>query len=55
MLSALRILRVTTPTTRPSMSISGPPELPGLIALSVWIQVLNRPVTTQGYSSGIPR
>ena len=25
------------PITRPSASISGPPELPGLIAASVWI------------------
>ena len=26
-----------TPTTRPRASISGPPELPGLMAASVWI------------------
>ena len=26
-----------TPTTSPRMLISGPPELPGLIAASVWM------------------
>ena len=30
-------IRVLIPTTRPSRSISGPPELPGLIAASVWM------------------
>jgi hypothetical protein len=26
-----------TPTTSPTALVSGPPELPGLIAASVWI------------------
>ena len=29
-----------TPMTSPSMSTSGPPELPGLIAASVWIALM---------------
>ena len=29
-----------TPITSPSMSTSGPPELPGLIAASVWIALM---------------
>ena len=33
---------VTMPTTRPSRSSSGPPELPGLTAASTWM----RPVCT---------
>ena len=28
---------VLTPTSRPALSSSGPPELPGLMAASVWI------------------
>jgi hypothetical protein len=30
------MIAVLTPMTRPSTSTSGPPELPGLIAASVW-------------------
>ncbi len=30
-------IAVLTPTSRPALSSSGPPELPGLIAASVWI------------------
>ena len=30
-------MAVLTPTTRPAESRRGPPELPGLIAASVWI------------------
>ncbi len=33
-----------TPTTRPSRSTSGPPELPGLIAASCCTHLVNRPV-----------
>ncbi len=33
---------VLTPTTAPEVSISGPPELPGLIAASVWIRLRSR-------------
>ncbi len=33
---------VFTPTTEPDASASGPPELPGLIAASVWIRLLIR-------------
>jgi hypothetical protein len=32
-----RMVAVFTPTTRPAESTSGPPELPGLSAASVWI------------------
>ena len=32
------IPRALRPTTRPAVSTSGPPELPGLIAASVWYQ-----------------
>ena len=39
-------MAVVMPTTRPRLSTSGPPELPGLIGVSVWI----RPV-----SGGWPR
>ena len=31
------LIAVLMPTTRPCISSSGPPELPGLIAASVWI------------------
>jgi hypothetical protein len=31
-------IAVFTPTSRPSMSTSAPPELPGLIAASVWMK-----------------
>lgn len=30
-------MAVLTPTTRPAESSSGPPELPGLMAASVWM------------------
>ena len=33
-------IAVLMPTTSPSASSSGPPELPGLIAASVWIRLL---------------
>jgi hypothetical protein len=33
---------VLMPTTAPLASASGPPELPGLIAASVWIRLLIR-------------
>ena len=33
-----RLPRVLSPTTRPCVSTSGPPELPGAIAASVWYQ-----------------
>ena len=33
----LDLMAVLTPITLPCMSSSGPPELPGLIAASVWI------------------
>ena len=33
---------VLIPTTAPLASASGPPELPGLIAASVWIRLLIR-------------
>ena len=32
-----RMIAVFTPMSRPALSKSGPPELPGLIAASVWI------------------
>jgi hypothetical protein len=31
-------MAVLTPISRPALSSSGPPELPGLIAASVWIR-----------------
>ena len=31
-------IAVLMPTSRPAMSTSGPPELPGLIAASVWMK-----------------
>ena len=37
--------RELMPTTLPSSVTSGPPLLPGLIAASVWSQVLNEPVS----------
>src|SRR6266446_2378363 len=41
-----RITAVLTPTTRPRESTSGPPELPGFNAASVWItSSINRPPT----------
>jgi hypothetical protein len=37
-------MAVVTPITRPAESISGPPELPGLIATSVWMtSAISRP------------
>ena len=33
------------PTTSPRMFSSGPPELPGLIATSVWMKATNSPVS----------
>jgi hypothetical protein len=36
--SPKRTPRALRPTTRPAVSTSGPPELPGLIAASVWYQ-----------------
>src|SRR3989442_1283915 len=37
-------MAVLTPITRPAESRSGPPELPGLMAASVWITlVISRP------------
>jgi hypothetical protein len=37
-------IAVLTPITRPAESSSGPPELPGLMAASVWITlVISRP------------
>ena len=38
-----RMVAVFTPTTRPAESTSGPPELPGFSAASVWIDVVNQP------------
>ena len=41
-----RITAVLTPTTRPRASTSGPPELPGFKAASVWItSSISRPPT----------
>ena len=38
---------VLMPTTAPEASASGPPELPGLMAASVWIRLLIRvPLST---------
>src|SRR6478735_1142791 len=37
----MRAIAELTPMTRPDMSSSGPPELPGLIAASVWIALMN--------------
>ena len=31
-------IAVLMPTTKPLVSVSGPPELPGLIAASVWMK-----------------
>src|SRR5262249_60077842 len=37
-------MAVVTPITRPAESSNGPPELPGLMAASVWITlVISRP------------
>ena len=36
-----RAIAVLMPTTLPAASSSGPPELPGLIAASVWIRLLS--------------
>ena len=37
-------IAVLTPISRPAESSSGPPELPGLMAASVWItSVISRP------------
>src|SRR5690606_2964848 len=36
------MMAVTMPTTWPSMSTSGPPELPGLAAASNWIRLVSR-------------
>jgi hypothetical protein len=41
--SAFTAIAVLIPMTRPKASKSGPPELPGLIAASVWIISWNRP------------
>ena len=41
--SALRIPAVLIPTSRPERSTSGPPELPGLIAASVWSRPVRSP------------
>ncbi len=39
------MIAVVTPMTRPAESSSGPPELPGLIAASVWMtSAISRPV-----------
>ena len=39
---------VFTPTTAPEASASGPPELPGLMAASVWIRLVIRvPLSTR--------
>ena len=40
MFSAFSLPAELIPTTRPSMSTRGPPELPWLIAASVWITSL---------------
>ena len=38
-------IAVVTPISRPAESSSGPPELPGLIAVSVWITLaISRPL-----------
>ena len=37
----LLAIAVLMPTTLPSASSSGPPELPGLIAASVWIRLVS--------------
>ena len=42
--AGLRQIEELTPTTSPSALVSGPPELPGLIAASVWIMSRYRPV-----------
>ena len=36
-------IAVLMPMSRPALSISGPPELPGLIAASVWIRLSIKP------------
>jgi hypothetical protein len=39
-------MEVFTPMSRPALSSSGPPELPGLMAASVWMaSLMGRPVT----------
>ena len=39
------MIAVLTPISRPAESSSGPPELPGLIAVSVWITFeISRPL-----------
>jgi hypothetical protein len=42
---AIAMIAVLMPTTRPRESTSGPPELPGLSAMSVWMMFsISRPV-----------
>ena len=43
-LPGARAIAELTPITRPAASTSGPPELPGLIAASVWIALMNASV-----------
>ena len=40
-LVGLRAIAELMPMTSPAMFTSGPPELPGLIAASVWIALMN--------------
>ena len=41
---AMPMIAVLMPTTSPEAATSGPPELPGLSAASVWITLsINRP------------
>ena len=44
--SAVRATAVLMPMTAPLASSSGPPLLPGLIAVSVWMRLLIRPLST---------
>jgi hypothetical protein len=45
-------MEVLTPTTRPAVSTSGPPELPGLIAASVWTATCRAAVSEPGLPVG---
>ena len=44
----LRAAMLFTPTTCPAMFTSGPPELPGLIAASVWMKSKPGAATVKG-------
>src|ERR687891_1930530 len=52
MFSAALVPAVLMPTTLPAMSTSGPPELPGLMAASVWITSVYTRSCSEPHSSG---